>query len=131
MHRFLVLIALLAFAGCTTTFNPKPLPPDHPASVQTPEAPHSGARRLLAKDELSRKTEMELTRQDVPSPDFQNSEMSHDMRKTEAVDKPAPVTPTPAAAVYTCVMHPEVQSDKPGKCPKCGMTLVKKEAGAK
>jgi hypothetical protein len=27
------------------------------------------------------------------------------------------------AAVYTCPMHPEVTSDKPGKCPKCGMTL--------
>jgi hypothetical protein len=26
---------------------------------------------------------------------------------------------------YTCPMHPEVISDKPGKCPKCGMTLVK------
>src|SRR3990167_3725181 len=25
---------------------------------------------------------------------------------------------------YTCPMHPEVKSDKPGKCPKCGMTLV-------
>lgn len=28
--------------------------------------------------------------------------------------------------VYTCPMHPEVQSDKPGKCPKCGMNLEKK-----
>ncbi|RYY45779.1 MAG: hypothetical protein EOO06_15870, partial [Chitinophagaceae bacterium] len=28
--------------------------------------------------------------------------------------------------VYTCVMHPEVQQDKPGNCPKCGMTLIKK-----
>ncbi|MCY7409377.1 MAG: hypothetical protein LH473_03830 [Chitinophagales bacterium] len=27
---------------------------------------------------------------------------------------------------YTCPMHPEVNSDKPGKCPKCGMELVKK-----
>lgn len=25
---------------------------------------------------------------------------------------------------YTCSMHPEVISDKPGKCPKCGMNLV-------
>jgi transcription initiation factor IIE alpha subunit len=25
---------------------------------------------------------------------------------------------------YTCRMHPEVISDKPGKCPKCGMELV-------
>jgi Cu(I)/Ag(I) efflux system membrane fusion protein len=28
-------------------------------------------------------------------------------------------------AVYTCTMHPEVQKDKPGNCPKCGMELVK------
>ena len=32
-----------------------------------------------------------------------------------------------AKAQYTCPMHPEVISDRPGKCPKCGMTLVKKE----
>jgi multidrug efflux pump subunit AcrA (membrane-fusion protein)/rubrerythrin len=26
--------------------------------------------------------------------------------------------------LYTCPMHPEVISDQPGKCPKCGMNLV-------
>lgn len=26
---------------------------------------------------------------------------------------------------YVCPMHPEVTSMKPGKCPKCGMNLVK------
>ncbi len=31
-----------------------------------------------------------------------------------------------AKEVYTCTMHPEVVSVKPGKCPKCGMTLIKK-----
>jgi len=25
---------------------------------------------------------------------------------------------------YTCAMHPEVITDQPGNCPKCGMTLV-------
>lgn len=29
--------------------------------------------------------------------------------------------------VYTCPMHPEIIRDKPGNCPICGMTLVKKE----
>lgn len=28
---------------------------------------------------------------------------------------------------YTCPMHPEVVSDKPGQCPKCGMNLVLQE----
>lgn len=28
---------------------------------------------------------------------------------------------------YTCSMHPEVLTDKPGNCPKCGMALIKKE----
>ena len=31
------------------------------------------------------------------------------------------------AAIYTCPMHPEVTSTTPGTCPKCGMTLIKKE----
>ena len=25
---------------------------------------------------------------------------------------------------YTCSMHPEIQRDSPGTCPKCGMTLI-------
>lgn len=29
---------------------------------------------------------------------------------------------------YTCPMHPQVHKDKPGACPICGMTLVKKAA---
>lgn len=32
-----------------------------------------------------------------------------------------------SATTYTCPMHPEVQSDQPGKCPKCGMQLVPKK----
>lgn len=31
---------------------------------------------------------------------------------------------TAKSEVYTCPMHPEIQSDKTGDCPKCGMKLV-------
>lgn len=30
--------------------------------------------------------------------------------------------------VYTCPMHPAIIRDKPGSCPICGMTLVKKQS---
>ena len=30
---------------------------------------------------------------------------------------------TPAGAIYTCPMHPEVRQIGPGHCPKCGMAL--------
>ncbi|WP_100409586.1 heavy metal translocating P-type ATPase [Acidovorax sp. 69] len=30
---------------------------------------------------------------------------------------------TQPGTIYTCPMHPEVQQDHPGNCPKCGMTL--------
>ncbi len=34
--------------------------------------------------------------------------------------------------IYTCPMHPEIQQDKPGMCPECGMQLVpaKKKSNA-
>ena len=39
--------------------------------------------------------------------------------------KPAPpAAPAPVGGTkWTCPMHPEVESDRPGACPKCGMAL--------
>lgn len=31
----------------------------------------------------------------------------------------------PEKIAFSCPMHPEITSDKPGKCSKCGMALVK------
>ncbi len=36
----------------------------------------------------------------------------------------AMANPSPSPRKYTCAMHPEVVTDHPGNCPKCGMKLV-------
>ncbi len=36
-----------------------------------------------------------------------------------------------SGAIYTCPMHPEVESPSPGACPKCGMTLELRTPAAK
>ena len=38
---------------------------------------------------------------------------------------------SPTADVYSCLMHPQVREATPGKCPICGMTLVKQPAKAR
>jgi len=49
-----------------------------------------------------------------------------------ACNSPAPQntnveSAAPVKTYYTCSMHPEIHSDKPDKCPKCGMELIKEE----
>lgn len=41
----------------------------------------------------------------------------HETKDTTAEAKP----------LYTCSMHPDIITDKPGQCPICGMTLTRKE----
>ena len=47
--------------------------------------------------------------------------------KAQAGKPKMPVTKATTVQIskYTCSMHPEVISNKPGKCPKCGMDLTK------
>ena len=57
---------------------------------------------------VSPSTPKVITKKEKISP-----EMSNDMEKI---------------GIYSCPMHPEVTSDKPGKCPKCGMALEMKQS---
>ena len=38
-------------------------------------------------------------------------------------EKAGKIDTTQHTSLYTCPMHSDVVSDKPGKCPKCGMDL--------
>lgn len=43
-------------------------------------------------------------------------------------DQPPARAPVETAVSYVCPMHSDVISNRPGTCPKCGMTLEKREA---
>jgi FtsP/CotA-like multicopper oxidase with cupredoxin domain len=40
------------------------------------------------------------------------------------MDDPAAMPETAGPVTYACPMHPEVTSEEPGRCPKCGMKLL-------
>jgi FtsP/CotA-like multicopper oxidase with cupredoxin domain len=44
------------------------------------------------------------------------------------MDDPAAMPAGAGPVVYACPMHPEVTSDQPGRCPKCGMKLLATQA---
>ncbi|HYY30515.1 MAG TPA: copper-translocating P-type ATPase [Chthoniobacterales bacterium] len=50
------------------------------------------------------------------------------MSNTKALERQKPILPQPRT-IYTCPMHPEIEQDHPGQCPKCGMNLEPKTIG--
>jgi hypothetical protein len=86
-----------------------PAPPDPHAGHTTPTSGETAAPPAVPR------TNSEIQRIDPAS-----------TLKPDAFDAPRAATPR-GAVLYSCPMHPEVTSDKPGTCPKCGMALVKKD----
>jgi P-type Cu+ transporter len=54
---------------------------------------------------------------------FQADPQKYDGSHAGPVVSISPALTRGASAEYTCPMHPEVRSGKPGACPKCGMAL--------
>ena len=55
---------------------------------------------------------------------FQNDPDKYLAGHRERMDAPPDLHAVPSSGVrYVCPMHPEVTSDRPGACPKCGMAL--------
>jgi hypothetical protein len=132
----LVYTAMLAVPvlGCASEPKPRPTALD-PSSPAAPESPPLAVTVLASRrpDQPPGTPEVPSSRDDkAPSMPLSGAEHGHSHEGSpRAADKDKdgeggkvgkqPVT------LYTCPMHPEVISDKPGRCPKCGMTLVPKE----
>ena len=116
MSKLLLCSLAVWLSGCAAV----PVPPDDPSSPASPHARESDASvagSALHRDDTSRAiaSRLRATRTDTQAP-------MH--------PRPMPDSSMSGAgqSYYTCVMHPEIHEAKPGKCPKCGMELVKKES---
>ncbi len=90
--------ALVATACVSTRLDPGT---DHPANAKAETAPPPATDTILASAPATRPADVEPA--------------------AHAHDHAAPMADT-----YTCPMHPQIVKNAPGKCPICGMNLVKK-----
>jgi hypothetical protein len=104
----------------TVVVQPKAAPQPEKKAVQKPTEikTHKDKTKIQpkAKVKVIAKPKVQEVRKDKPE-----TKLNPQPKASKSQSKSQP------AAVYTCPMHPEVTSDKPGKCPKCGMELVEKE----
>ena len=56
---------------------------------------------------------------------FSFSSLAQKLGTPAPAEQSAPTADNRDDEFYACAMHPDVMSDKAGKCPKCGMTLVR------
>ena len=128
MKITLFLTASLLVAGCAGT-TPLVHNPDHPASLDAPIAPLPPPSTTLSLSESGQATTVPSRTPSASVPPHDGHHAGHGHHGDAAGAAPAATTGPTAKATYTCPHHPEVVSDQPGKCPKCKMTLVRKEAG--
>jgi hypothetical protein len=153
--RFLpVLVGVMLVSGCATPSQPQ-FGNNHPASPQAaegavippsttlaandPAAPASGGMPMDRTDGTPMKSGGPMDHEHMLHADKHNDDVKPDVGGMKHDGHTVPAMPAengspamrPAAAsqrvtAYSCVMHPEVMADAPGKCPKCGMKLMPK-----
>jgi FtsP/CotA-like multicopper oxidase with cupredoxin domain len=82
------------------------------------------AAPALAAEFASLRTNADLTAERERLAQDLQAEPDKTLALVAEMDLGEPELPPGDAVAYTCPMHPEVMSDEPGKCPKCGMKLL-------
>jgi hypothetical protein len=135
---FVAPFCVLLLSSCAANFQPPPISTANPASVNARESVTPVAKPMLGTDAVTQKTKQLLAASAPGNPSFQPSDMQgmhHSMsgmegmqhEKTGATETRSGEQPRSEKMYYTCAMHPQVHQDRPGECPICGTTLIKKE----
>lgn len=120
--RFVSVISLVELLASCAATEPPPLPPNNPADPQV----RSSSRlpgNVLVRDETTLAIEKQLSATEADAKSAES--MKHDMQNMPGMQHDG-MKMKAAAPIYTCPMHPQVQSNK-RKCPIRGMILVRKK----
>ena len=126
-----LVAAAAVLVGCAVNLPPPPV--SNPADAHAPEAVTAPLRPTLlatshtflspaAGDREQAAKQMDMSKMKHGSSD--KGTMRDEMPGMSEMSKEAAV-PAPET-YYTCPMHAQIKEGKPGNCPICGMTLVKK-----
>lgn len=124
-RRVVLVFAQIVAASCASVPVPATKAANSPAN---PEAVESRLEPLGLFQESTASNASTPTTSPTPAAPA----LDHPMPPVEGGTKGATQSPQTSGAdtlekPFTCVMHPQIMESKPGKCPICGMPLVKKE----
>jgi hypothetical protein len=129
-----LVAAAAVLVGCAVNLPPPPV--SNPADAHAPEAATAPLRpTLLATSHTYLSPAADDREQAAKQMDM--SKMKHGPSEKSAIRDEMPgmsemskevAVPAAAETYYTCPMHAQIKEGKPGNCPICGMTLVKKSA---
>jgi heavy metal-binding protein len=88
----------------------------------------AGRSRAAAFEVLRRAPELEVERRQLDA--WLAAPPDKVMALVAQMDDPAAMPAGAGPVTYACPMHPEVTSDQPGRCPKCGMKLLASQPGS-
>ena len=117
-----LLLCVAGLAGCRS-YEPPPVTAGHPASPEAPVAPLTPAPSTL---DINKANLPSMPAEPQPGPGHSRGQAGMEATAPAPTSQAVPKVPSgePVQAIYTCPMHPEVLSNQPVTCPKCGMELV-------
>lgn len=127
-QRLFALLATTTFSACSLQPALAPVSAGHPASPEAPEASVMRPSRTLDDQVMSPRdrrgdAEATTTSGHAGMPGMADTQGHAGMAEHAGMKHEEASSDHQAKTLYTCPMHPDVRSDKPGTCPKCGMTL--------
>ena len=116
-----VLFGSLILSGCAGAIRLQPLPADHPANHEAPEAPMQAPTQTLREGPGGSSVDPGASPSEHPMDHEHETGGGGQTQSSTAEPEP------PEGTVYSCPMHPEVRASAPGRCPTCGMALKQRE----